>query len=51
MTLGDDTVLKAKGINQVSIITPNGEKATYIDDVLCVPSMKVNLISLVQIEQ
>ena len=46
VTLGDDTMLKVEGINQVSIITPNREKGTNIDDVVYVPSLKANLISV-----
>ena len=51
ITLEDDTVLRAEGIGNVPFMTLNGKKGTYIEDVLYIPRLKANLISVAQVDK
>ena len=43
--LGDDIALQVKGIGEVPMIMPDGKK-TFIGDVLFIPGLEKNLISV-----
>ena len=51
ITLGDDTVLRVKGICDVPFTAPKGKKGTYIVNVLYVPGLKANLIFVARLEK